>query len=104
MKWSRISKIFIINFSDLEHVRQFLSKFNNNVLARLELSFRQPPLYYAVTNLNDNPACEMIKLLIQHGANPKYKDQNDQTILFYACRDGKYNVCRLLLENGLTLN
>lgn len=45
----------------------------------------------------------MVKLLIQLGANPKYKDQNDQTVLFYACRDGKLQCCKLLMEYGLNI-
>lgn len=72
-------------------------------MSRLELGYRQPALYFAITLLNDNQAVEMMKLLIQHGANPKYKDQNDQTILFYGCRDGKLQSCKLLIENGLNI-
>lgn len=44
-----------------------------------------------------------MKVLIQNGADPKYKDQNDQTVLFYACRDGKLNCCKILLENGIAI-
>lgn len=45
----------------------------------------------------------MMKVLLQHGANAQYKDQNDQTVLFYACRDGKLSCCKLLLEQGLSV-
>jgi ankyrin repeat protein len=45
----------------------------------------------------------MIRLLISNGANPKHKDQNDQTVLFYACRDGKIEACRCLFESGLSV-
>jgi hypothetical protein len=31
----------------------------------------------------------MIKLLLRYGANAKFKDKNEQTILFYIFRDGK---------------
>lgn len=31
-----------------------------------------------------------MKKLVNKGANIKFKDQNEQTIIFYACRDGKY--------------
>jgi hypothetical protein len=30
-----------------------------------------------------------MKLLIEHGANPFFKDNFQQTVLFYVCRDGK---------------
>lgn len=46
----------------------------------------------------------MMKVLVQFGANPKYKDQNDQTVFFYACRDGKLACCKFLVEQGLDIN
>ncbi len=45
----------------------------------------------------------MVKFLISNGANPKHTDQNDQTVLFYACRDGKLETCKLFFENGLSI-
>jgi len=45
-----------------------------------------------------------MKLLIEHGANPRFKDNFQQTVLFYVCRDGKEKCLELLLENGLDLN
>lgn len=45
-----------------------------------------------------------MKLLIEHGANPHFKDNFQQTVLFYVCRDGKEKCLDLLLEHGLDLN
>lgn len=52
----------------------------------------------------------MSKLLLESGANINFKDQNDQTVLFYACREGKIihylgklKTVELLLEKGLDL-
>jgi ankyrin repeat protein len=56
---------------------------------RLEPQFRQPSLYFAALITADEIASEMIKLLIRYGANVFFKDHNEQTILFYICRDGK---------------
>lgn len=42
--------------------------------------------------------------MVEKGANPKHKDQNDQTVLFYACRDGKLQCCKFLIEQGLSLD
>lgn len=47
---------------------------------------------------------ELAKLLVEKGANPKHKDQNDQTVLFYACRDGKLQCCKFLIEQGLSVD
>ena len=46
----------------------------------------------------------MVKLLIEHGANPNFKDANEQTILFYACRDGKKDIVKYLIQKGCQLN
>ncbi len=67
------------------------------------MSFRQPALYFAVTSLNDTAAVEMIRVLISNGVDVKYKDQNDQTVLFYACRDGKLGCCKELISHGLDI-
>lgn len=74
------------------------------MLSRLELGFRQPALHFAVTNSTDQNSLEMVKVLLQHGANPMHKDQNDQSVLFYACRDGKLACCKLLIEQGLNID
>lgn len=44
-----------------------------------------------------------MKLLIDYGANPHFKDNYQQTVLFYVCRDGKLKCLELLLEQGLNL-
>ena len=45
-----------------------------------------------------------MKLLIDYGANPHFKDGYQQTVLFYVCRDGKQRCLDLLLEQGLSLD
>ena len=46
----------------------------------------------------------MIKLLVRYGASINYKDSMDQTVLFYACREGKQKCAELLLSHGLNLD
>ena len=46
----------------------------------------------------------MVKMLVDAGGNPNFKDANEQTIMFYACRDGKINLVKYLLENGCKLD
>jgi ankyrin repeat protein len=36
----------------------------------------------------DEISAELFKLLIRHGANIRFKDHNEQTVLFYVCREG----------------
>lgn len=54
----------------------------------MESQLRQPPLYFAINLPDDSTCLNVMRKLISKGANPKFKDQNDQTIIFYACRDG----------------
>lgn len=58
---------------------------------------RQPPLYFAVTNSDESLSFEMSKLLIEAGANPNFRDANEQSVMFYACKDGKKEVVKYLI-------
>lgn len=44
-----------------------------------------------------------MKLLINYGANPHFKDSYQQTVLFYVCREGKEKCLDLLIDEGLNL-
>lgn len=72
----------------LESVDEYLEKYGAEITNKLESQQRQPPLYFAV-NLSDDETCYncLVKLL-RKGANPLFKDNNEQTIIFYAFRDG----------------
>ena len=48
----------------------------------------QPPINYATILKSDELALEMVKVLIEKGANYNYKDAMLQSVLFYAMRDG----------------
>lgn len=49
---------------------------------------KQPALHFAALVEGDEVSLELFKLLIRHGANYKFKDHNEQTVLFYVCREG----------------
>jgi len=55
-------------------------------VSRLELQSRQPALHFSALILDHNTAYEMMKMLIEAGANPFYKDNYQQTVMFYVCR------------------
>jgi ankyrin repeat protein len=72
----------------LEQIDVYLERSGGEIANRLENQLRQPPLYFAI-NLPDDPTClSVLKKLVAKGANARFKDQNEQTIIFYACRDG----------------
>ena len=55
---------------------------------KLELQSRQPSIFFAAVIIDDEKAYEIMKLLMEAGANPHFKDQSLQTVLFYVCREG----------------
>ena len=57
---------------------------------KLDPQTRQPPLYFAALVEGDELSAEFIKLLMQNGAEINHKDSNEQTILFYVCREGDF--------------
>jgi ankyrin repeat protein len=40
----------------------------------------------------DEISAELFKSLIRHGANIRFKDHNEQTVLFYVCREGTSSI------------
>lgn len=46
----------------------------------------------------------MTKSLIQAGANPNFKDANEQTIIFYCCRDGKRKLIEYIMSMGCKID
>lgn len=46
----------------------------------------------------------MLKLLIDYGAKPLFKDHLNQSILFYVAKDGKMKSLSLLIEHGSDVN
>lgn len=57
---------------------------------QLEVELKQPPLYFAAIHGTDSSSVELFRLLIRSGANVRFKDLNDQTVLFYVCKLGNY--------------
>lgn len=55
---------------------------------KLELQSRQPSIFFSAVIIDDEKAYEIMKLLLDSGANPHFKDQALQTVMFYVCREG----------------
>jgi hypothetical protein len=92
------------SLSALNVIQQFLEEYDPILVNRLETQTRQPALYFSVILIDHEQSFEIMKLLIDHGANPFFKDSYHQTVLFYVCREGKEKCLDLLLERGLQLN
>lgn len=51
-----------------------------------------------------NRAVEAMKLFVDLGVDPSQKDKINQTALYYAARESKFNCCKFLLEKRVPLN
>jgi len=45
-----------------------------------------------------------MKFFIELGIDPLYKDNINQTVLYYACREGKFQCAKYLVEIGCPIN
>ena len=81
-----------------------LADYDNIIVNRLETQTRQPALYFASLLVDHEQSYELMRVLIEHGANPHFKDNYQQTVLFYVCREGKEKCLNLLLEQGLDID
>jgi ankyrin repeat protein len=87
----------------MDEINTFLKNYDPIIVNRLETQTRQPALYFAAILIDHEQSYEIMKLLIDHGANPHFKDSYQQTVMFYVCREGKEKCLDLLFDCGLNL-
>ena len=69
------------------HPNSIIDSFNN-----------QNTFFYSALIKEDSQALEIFKYFYSKGINPSKKDKNEQTCLFYACREGKKLCCNYLVN------
>jgi ankyrin repeat protein len=74
---------------------------NNDVIKSKDTSGRSP-LHYAIFNTFSRPV-ELIRILIEHGADVNDIDIEGRTPLHHACLAGKSRVLGILVKNGASL-
>lgn len=75
--------------SAMDAIQRFLREYDPVIVNRLETQTRQPSLYFSAILIDHEQSYELMKLLMNHGANAHFKDNYQQTVLFYVCREGK---------------
>ena len=88
----------------MDVIQKYLREYDPIIVNRLETQTRQPALYFSAILTDHEQSFELMRLLINHGANAHFKDNYQQTVLFYVCREGKEKCLDLLLESGLCLD
>jgi uncharacterized protein len=86
-------------FGHLEIVRYLLS-INADVNIRANNNFRVMPLHSAVASKN----YEIVKLLLEYGADPNTKQQQDITPIHQAADNGDLEMIKLLLKYNANKN
>lgn len=66
--------------------------------------YYQNATFKAVMIANEEKALAMLRYLLEKGVAVDYVDYLKQTALYYASREGKCTVIRLLVENGCHVN
>lgn len=59
------------------------------------------PLHWATIG---NNSTAIVKLLLDHGANPNARNTAGRTVLQEACKENAIGAVRVLLENGADVN
>ncbi len=89
--------------SAIDQIKRLLNEYDSIIVNRLESQTRQPSLYFSSILIDHEISYEIMKLLINQGANAHFRDSYQQTVLFYVCREGKEKCLDLLLDEGLNL-
>ena len=85
---------------DIDYILSTLKIHPNSVIDSFN---NQNIFFYSALINDDNQALKVFKYLHSKGINPSKKDKNEQTCLFYTCREGK-KICCNYLVNKCKLN
>ena len=91
-----------IDKQDLEEVERLLADG-----ADVNAAYRQgrTPLHFAVVPLDAPPSADIVRLLIEGGANVNAHDQGQQwTALHIAARDQRYQIVEMLVDAGAKID
>lgn len=73
-------------------------------LLTLEPQLKQNAYFFALENNNEAQTLEMFKFLLSKGVPITHRDSLQQTVLFYAAKDGSVAICDFILSNGVDVN
>jgi len=94
----------IVRQGNYQAITNFINKYNLDVKQILDGNFRHTCLYHAVLIPNPEVAYLVMRTFIEKGVPPAYTDILDQTVLYYAAREGKVKCAEYLISLGCNVN
>lgn len=95
----------VVQIGNLLLIKNTLTKFGFEMKYIIDRENHQNAYFYATLIPEDDVSLEVFKYLKSLDVDPFFKDKNNQTCLYYACREGKLKVCEFLItECKLPIN
>lgn len=93
-----------IKDGNIDQIRNYIDKYGLDVKIIKDTQLDQNCLFFCCLIKDDAVALEAIKLFVDLGVEPFQKDKINQTCLYYAAREQKYECSKFLCERGVPLN
>ena len=90
---------YAVSYNQTEVVSLLITRYKCPVDCRNDSKFKETPLHVAC----ERGSLPMIRMLMEHGADPNTCNEKNDTPLHVACRSGNLDVVRLLMEHGADL-
>eukprot|EP01022_Parablepharisma_sp_SALTPOND_P004542 TRINITY_DN120490_c2_g1_i1.p1 TRINITY_DN120490_c2_g1~~TRINITY_DN120490_c2_g1_i1.p1 ORF type:complete len:633 (+),score=39.58 TRINITY_DN120490_c2_g1_i1:249-1901(+) len=94
----------IVKKGNIGEIIAFINQYNLDVTKIVDDNFRHTCLFYAALIKDQDTALQVMKMFIERGVPATYTDILNQTVLYYAAREGKLNCVDLLQTLGCSVN
>lgn len=94
----------LIRKGNLSEILAYIGRHNLDVAKVTEGSFRHTCLYFAALIADPEAAFQVTKALVERGVPPGYTDVLNQTVLYYAAREGKVKCAEYLISLKCDVN
>ena len=112
---AQVSKAILetIKKGDIDGVRSEIEKYLSSgdqgdissILQQIhDEKYHHNSIFYATLIKDEQQCMRMVEFLVHNGVDAATQDKLNQTALYYACRDGKFNLAELLVKLGCNVN
>ena len=94
----------VVKKGNLGEIVAFINQYNLDVTKIVDDNFRHTCLFYSALIKDNETALQAMKMFIERGVPVTYTDILNQTVLYYAAREGKINCVDMLISQGCNVN